>query len=111
MQLSGGRQLALREGMPLTAEDLPDLLPQSDDGMVGIISARPNDPTTMLLRNRSKQTWLSQDAGGQPGSVEPGRAVEPAHRLRPGPGMARAGGPVAGRGLFFTPLPLAPARP
>jgi hypothetical protein len=79
MQLSGGRQLDLREGMPLTAEDLPGLLPQGDDGMVGIISARPNDPTTMLLRNRSKQTWLTQDAGGQQGSVEPGRAVE----LRP----------------------------
>src|SRR5262249_41116537 len=81
LQLSNGKTVPLGEGLPLTAEDLPGLIPQGTDGTVALISRRPNDPKSMLLRNRSKQTWQLQDATGNPGTVEPGRAIELALNL------------------------------
>jgi hypothetical protein len=76
LQLSNGKNVALNEGMPLTAEDIPGLQPQGADGAVALISRRPNDPKTLLLRNRSNQTWAARDANGVQSTVEPGRAIE-----------------------------------
>jgi Ca-activated chloride channel family protein len=75
MQLSNGRTLQLAEGMPLTAEDLPGLEPQGADGVVAILSRRPNNPNVLMLRNRSKQTWKTLGAAGA-GDVPPGLGVE-----------------------------------
>ena len=76
LQLSSGKKLLLGEGMPLTAEDLPGLQPQAADGIVALISRRTNDPKTLLLRNRSQQTWTIQDPSGTTSGVEPGRSIE-----------------------------------
>jgi hypothetical protein len=76
LQLSNGKNVALNEGMPLTADDIPGLQPQAADGAVALISRRPNDPKTLLLRNRSSQTWAAFDPRGVQSTVEPGRAIE-----------------------------------
>jgi hypothetical protein len=76
LALIGGETLQLQEGMPLTADDLPGLEPKGADGMVALVSAQPNRPQEVLLRNRSKQTWTAWDPSGKKQPVEPGRGVE-----------------------------------
>jgi Ca-activated chloride channel family protein len=76
LALIGGETLQLQEGMPLTPEDLPGLEPKGTDGMVALVSAQPNRPQEVLLRNRSKQTWTAWDASGRKQPIEPGRGVE-----------------------------------
>jgi hypothetical protein len=75
-RLSNGRTLALTEGMPLTAEDLSGLEPQGADGAVALVSRRPNDPQTLVLRNRSRQTWAARAADGGRQAVGPGQGLE-----------------------------------
>lgn len=76
LQLSSGKTLTLTEGMPLTPDDLPGLDPQAADGIVALISRRPSDPSVLLLRNRSKQTWTVADAAGMKRPIEPGLGTE-----------------------------------
>jgi hypothetical protein len=76
LALIGGQSLQLQEGMPLTAEDLPGLEPKGADGMVALVSAQPNRPQEVLLRNRSKQSWTAWDTGNKKQIIEPGRGVE-----------------------------------
>jgi hypothetical protein len=76
LQLSNGVSFRLVAGFPLTAEDLPGLQAQGKDGVVAVVSSRPNDPQTLLLRNRSKQTWTLRGANGSQQGVEPGRSLE-----------------------------------
>lgn len=70
------RHLSLMEGMPLTAEDVPGLEAQGRDGIVALVSRRPSDPKTFLLRNRSKQPWTITEAGGKTRTIEPGLGLE-----------------------------------
>jgi hypothetical protein len=81
LALVGGRTLQLQEGMPLTAEDLPGLEPKGADGMVALVSAQPNRPQEVLLRNRSKQSWTAGDGRGKKQTIEPGRGIELADGL------------------------------
>ncbi len=74
------RDVPLMVGMPLTADDIPGLEPQGADGMVALVSRRPSDPKTYLLRNRSRQTWLVTDADGKQRKIEPGLGIELASR-------------------------------
>jgi Ca-activated chloride channel family protein len=90
LQLDNGTLIPLGVGMPLTADDLPGLEPQGTDRTVALVSSRPNDPKTLLLRNRSRQTWKTQDRVGQGGIIEPGRSIELAA------GLQIAFGPVRG---------------
>jgi hypothetical protein len=76
LRLADGKSIPLGIGMPLTPDDLPGLEPQGTDRTVALVSARPNDPHTLLLRNRSRQTWKTRDRHGASGEVEPGRGVE-----------------------------------
>ncbi len=76
LELLGGRKLQLQDGMPLTAEDLPGLEPRGSDGMVALVSAQPNRPQEVMLRNRSKQSWTIRDARGNPRTIDPGRGIE-----------------------------------
>jgi hypothetical protein len=77
LSMSDGRSVPLDRGMPLTADDLPSLEPQATDGIVALVSLRANDPTTLVLRNRSKQAWIVSEPNGAQTTIEPGRAVEP----------------------------------
>lgn len=70
------RHLSLMDGMPLTTEDIPGLEPQGSDGVVALVSRRPNDPNSFLLRNRSKKAWTVLDGSGQKRTVEPGLGIE-----------------------------------
>jgi Ca-activated chloride channel family protein len=90
LALAGGRSIALLDGMPLTAEDLPGLEPKGSDGMVAIVSAQPGRAQEVLLRNRSRQSWTMHDAAGRPQAIDPGRGVELA------PGVAVDFGQVRG---------------
>jgi hypothetical protein len=76
LHLSSGKTLTLTEGMPLTPDDLPGLQPQAADGIVALLSRRPSDPTVLLLRNRSKQTWTVTDTTGKKRAIEPGLGTE-----------------------------------
>lgn len=76
LQLSNGGSFLLVEGLPLTAEDLPGLHPQGTDGVVALVSSRPNDPNVLLLRNRSTETWTLRDPAGNQQAVAPGRGIE-----------------------------------
>jgi Mg-chelatase subunit ChlD len=76
LRLSNGRSLLLGVGMPLTGEDLPGLQPQAADGVVALVSARPSAPRSLLLRNRSRQTWTVVGRDGRPKTVEPGLGAE-----------------------------------
>jgi hypothetical protein len=76
LQLSDGKGLRLGEGMPLTADDLRGLQPQGADGAVALVGQRPNDPRTLVLRNRSRQVWTIRKADGNVQTVEPGGGVE-----------------------------------
>jgi hypothetical protein len=70
------RDVPLMVGMPMTAEDIPGLEPQGPDGVVALVSRRPNDPKIFLLRNRSKQTWTITESDGKQRKVEPGLGIE-----------------------------------
>lgn len=72
LTLADGRSIALTVGMPLAAADLPGLEPQGTDGIVALVSARPNDPTQLMVRNRSKQTWKTIESNGTRGQIGPG---------------------------------------
>jgi hypothetical protein len=76
LRLSNGKALLLGVGMPLTAEDLPGLQPQGADGVVALVSARPSAPRSLLLRNRSKQTWTALGLDGVSRTIEPGLGAE-----------------------------------
>lgn len=77
LALYGGRTLHLQEGMPLTAEDLPGLLPQGQDGMVALVARPPSlAKGVFLLRNRSQQSWKLRKPDGTAQVVDPGRGVE-----------------------------------
>lgn len=81
LQLFQVRQVSLFEGMPLTSEDVPGLEPQGADGVVALVSRRPSDPKMLLLRNRSKQTWVVKDGSGER-TVAPGMSVELSSRCQ-----------------------------
>jgi hypothetical protein len=70
------RDVPLLVGMPMTADDIPGLDPQGADGIVAIVSRRPNDPKVFLLRNRSKQPWTITEADGKQRTVGPGLSIE-----------------------------------
>lgn len=76
LQLSNGASFRLVEGLPLTDKDLPGLHAQGTDGVVALVSGRPNDPTMLLLRNRSKETWILRGPGGGEQIIAPGRGLE-----------------------------------
>ena len=76
LQLIMAKDVALIEGMPLTSEDVPGLEAQGIDGIVALVSRRPNDPNVFLLRNRSKQPWIVTEASGNQRKVEPGLSIE-----------------------------------
>jgi len=76
LQLIVIRDLALMIGMPLTGDDIPGLEPQGSDGIVALVSRRPNNPKIFLLRNRSKQAWTVTEADGKQRKVEPGLSIE-----------------------------------
>ncbi|MBI2805794.1 MAG: VWA domain-containing protein [Planctomycetes bacterium] len=80
LQLVVVRDVPLLIGMPLTADDIPGLEPQGSDGIVALVSRRPNDPKVFLLRNRSKQAWTVTDADGKQRTVGPGLGIELASR-------------------------------
>jgi hypothetical protein len=82
LRLADGKSIPLGVGMPLTPDALPGLEPQGTDRTVALVSARPNDPNALLLRNRSKQTWKARDSQGQSSTIEPGRGVELAAGMR-----------------------------
>ena len=88
LELMQVRQLNLLEGMPLTTEDLPGLEPQGSDGVVALVSRRPADPKALLLRNRSKQTWVVTDQGGER-TVNPGQSAELSARCQINFGQAK----------------------
>src|SRR5439155_1335631 len=72
LQLSNGKKVPLSAGLPLTAEDLPGLQANTADGTVAIVGAKPNDPSALLLRNRSKQSWKVYERDGTSRSIDPG---------------------------------------
>lgn len=76
LQLSNGASFHLVEGLPLTEEDLPGLQAQGADGVVAVVSRRPNDPAILLLRNRSKETWVLRVRGGGEQMIAPGGGLE-----------------------------------
>ncbi len=76
LQLVVVRDVPLMEGMPLTSEDIPGLEPQKADGIVALVSPRPNDPKVFLLRNRSKQPWTVTEPGGAQRQIDPGLGIE-----------------------------------
>ncbi len=76
LQLIVLRDVPLMIGMPLTADDIPGLEAQGADGIVALVSRRPNNPKIYLLRNRSKQAWTVTEADGKQRKVEPGLSIE-----------------------------------
>ena len=52
-----GRQLSLTETTHLTVRDIPCLTAPAADGIVAEVREHPDDPTLLVLRNLSKQTW------------------------------------------------------
>jgi hypothetical protein len=76
LQLSTGASFLLVEGLPLTAEDLAGLHAQGVDGVVALVSSRPNDPSALLLRHRSKESWVLRGPGWSEQIIAPGRGVE-----------------------------------
>ena len=89
LQLALVRDVPLLEGMPLTSEDIPGLEPQGADGIVALVSRRPNNPKVFLLRNRSKQPWLVMEADGKQRKVEPGLSIELSSRCEIDFGQAK----------------------
>jgi Ca-activated chloride channel family protein len=87
LQFADGKRVELMVGMPLTREDIPSLQPQRDDGIVALLSTRPNDPRTLLLRNRSAQTWTITSVAGPVGGGGPVRGAGGGERSLP-PGAA-----------------------
>jgi hypothetical protein len=75
LQLSNGASFLLVEGLPLTEGDLPGLRADGTNGVVALVSSRPNDPCTLLLRNRSKQAWVLRGPGGSEQVIESGRGL------------------------------------
>lgn len=90
LQLTQVRDLALMEGMPLTADDIPGLEPQGADGSVALVSRRPNDPKVFLLRNRSKQSWEVTDSAGNKRTVGPGLSIDLTSRCQIDFGQVKA---------------------
>jgi hypothetical protein len=43
---------------------------------VALVSAQPNRPQEILLRNRSRQNWTVWDVAGKTQTIEPGRGIE-----------------------------------
>ena len=76
LQLIVVRDVPLMVGMPLTADDIPGLEPQGSDGIVALVSRRPNNPKIYLLRNRSKQPWTITEPDGKVRKVDPGLSIE-----------------------------------
>jgi hypothetical protein len=76
LKLSNRKSVVLLEGLPLTAEDLPGLTARGEDGIVALVSRHPSQPTEVLLRNRSQQSWSIRKADGSVAVIEPGRAME-----------------------------------
>jgi Ca-activated chloride channel family protein len=76
LQLAQGKALDLGVGMPLTAEDLPGLEAQGQDGVVALVSRRPGNAQVLVLRNRSRQTWTARRGDGARQAVEPGRGID-----------------------------------
>lgn len=76
LRLADGRTFTLGEGMPFTEQDLVGLRPHGLDGIVALVSSRPNDPKSLHLRNRSQQSWTVSGADGVQQTVEPGRGLE-----------------------------------
>lgn len=72
LELSNGQKVPLSDGLPLTAEDLPGLQSNSPDGTVALVGKKPSDPSVLLLRNRSKQSWTVVERGGGSRSIDPG---------------------------------------
>jgi RsiW-degrading membrane proteinase PrsW (M82 family) len=52
-----GRQLSLTETTHLTVRDIPCLTAPAADGIVAEVREHPDDPTLLVLRNLSKETW------------------------------------------------------
>lgn len=75
-----GRPLRLRDGMPLTPEDVAGLLPRGADGMVAIVGKGQDG--SYVLRNRSGTAWKVRGADGGEQAVEPGRSFGLAHGAR-----------------------------
>jgi Flp pilus assembly protein CpaB len=75
LQLVVVRDVPLMVGMPLTADDIPGLEAQGADGIVALVSRRPNDPKVYLLRNRSRQPWTLTDAEGKQRKIESGLGI------------------------------------
>jgi hypothetical protein len=76
LKLVVARDVPLMVGMPLTGDDIPGLEAQGSDGIVALVSRRPNNPKIYLLRNRSKQAWIVTEADGKQRKVEPGLSIE-----------------------------------
>jgi hypothetical protein len=90
LHLGKGKPIALSEGMPLTAEELPGLEVQGKDGMVALVGAHARDPKKLVLRNRSKQTWKVKKPDGAVSDIAPGGSVELVANLRLNMGEIRA---------------------
>jgi MFS family permease len=90
LQLVVARAVPLMIGMPLTADDIPGLEAQGADGVVALVSRRPNNPKVFLLRNRSKQTWVVTEADGKERKVEPGLSIELSSRCEIDFGQVKA---------------------
>lgn len=91
LELSNGQKVPLSDGLPLTADDLPGLQSNSPDGTVALVGKKPADPSILLLRNRSKQSWTVFERNG--GS----RAIDPGLGLQIEPGVEINFGRVQGR--------------
>lgn len=76
LRLSSGASFRLVEGLPLTAEDVPGLQAEGADRVVAVVGTRPNDPSVLLLRNRSRQSWALIGSDGSRRVLASGGAVE-----------------------------------
>lgn len=70
-----GRQLSLTETTHLTARDIPCLTASAPDGIVAEVSEHPDDPSLLVLRNLSKETWESVQLDHSVNKVQPAGSV------------------------------------
>lgn len=92
LRLSDGRNLALLEGLPVMAAELPGLVPLSGNH-VAELNRNPKNPNQLGLCNLSQQTWNAEMPDGSHHAVPSNRSVrlEPGVRIDFGPCRGEVG--------------------
>jgi hypothetical protein len=71
----GSARIPAAVGARLWERQAPGATASRGDGVVGEISANPNDPSVLGVKNLSQQTWAVTLADGTARELAPGRSI------------------------------------